>query len=93
MLTALFQRWWKRRSGVHSVMATYDHAEIARVFARFGGCMGCTDWRADMVRAKIGAFLLAHWDGQNPKPPSPRARRPQRQRCYRQRVRLRPATR
>jgi hypothetical protein len=58
-------RWWrKRKKEVSSIMATYDHNEISRVFGRLGGCMGCTDWRADMVRARIGAFLVAHWDAQ-----------------------------
>ena len=70
----------------------YDEAEISRAYTRIC-CMSCSDWRADAVRAKVAAFLIAHWDGQNPKPPSPRARRAQRQRRYRQRVRFRPATR
>jgi hypothetical protein len=43
-------------------MASYDEKEIARVFGRIP-CMGCNNWQADMVRAKVLAFLVAHWDG------------------------------
>ena len=93
VLSPMFWRWWrKRRKKVQSTMARYDHAEINTAFTRIP-CMSCGDWRSDSVKAKVAAFLIAHWDGQNPKPPSPRARRAQRQRRYRQRVRLRPATR
>jgi len=71
-------------------MARYDAGEINRAFTRIC-CMSCTDWRSDAVRAKVAMYLIGVWDGQNPKPPSPRARRAQRQRRYCQRVRLRPA--
>ena len=84
--------WLRRKKGIHSIMARYDAGEINRAFTRIC-CMSCTDWRSDAVRAKVAMYLIGVWDGQNPKPPSPRARRPQRQRRYRQRVRFRPATR
>ena len=52
-------------------MVLYDEKEIARVFARIP-CLGCSNWQADAVRAKVLAFLVAHWDGeQGVKPPSP----------------------
>ena len=58
-------------------MARYDAGEINRAFTRIC-CMSCTDWRSDAVREKVAMYLIGVWDGQNPKPPSPRARRAQR---------------
>jgi hypothetical protein len=50
-------------------------SEILRVFGRVGnGCLSCTHWRADSVKARIGAHLIACWDHQpgqpTPKPPT-----------------------
>jgi hypothetical protein len=46
---------------------TYDRAEISRVYTAIA-CMGCTDWRADAMRAHVGAVYLAVLHGK-PLPP------------------------
>ena len=51
--------------------------EVNRIFGRInGGCLGCTDWRGDRVRAAVGAFLVAHWDHREGQP-MPRAPTPE----------------
>jgi hypothetical protein len=52
-------------------MATYNPNEINAVFNRLGNCFGCTNHWSDMVKAKVGRFLVDTWDGKNPKPPTP----------------------
>jgi hypothetical protein len=54
-------------------MARYDEKEINAAFTRIR-CLGCSNWRADSVRAKIAMFLIAHWDakpGEVIAPPMP----------------------
>jgi hypothetical protein len=41
---------------------------INQVFSRIS-CLTCDHWRADAIKARIGAFLLAHIDGHPPPQP------------------------
>src|SRR5262245_51057971 len=68
MMRKWFQFWRRRRKG--SEIMRYDHDLINRTFDRIGGCMACGDYRSDMVKAKVCAYLIAAWDGQTMPPPS-----------------------
>jgi len=56
-------------------MVLYDEKEIARVFARIP-CLGCSNWQADAVRAKVLAFLVARPLGWGARRQAAIARRP-----------------
>lgn len=64
---------WRRRRK-RELGLVMDEREVLRVFNRVG-CMSCTHWKADHVKAAVGAFLLAAWDHKDgqpaPKPPTP----------------------
>jgi hypothetical protein len=47
------------------------HASVQQIHNRFNGCLSCMHPRGDVVRARIGAFLISHWEGHQPTPPSP----------------------
>ena len=47
-----------------------NEREVNRIFGRINsGCLGCTHWKGDRVRAAVGRFLVETWDRAEGQPP------------------------